>query len=105
MKRLCWVFVVAALSVAANGAPNCAQPKVATAHEARVLYLSVAKERGDKVSPEGDIGVIDEGDHWSVFQHRKPETKNGVTTVVHGGGHLEMEIDKCTGAVRTHYSK
>jgi hypothetical protein len=84
-------------------------PIVATAETARSIY--VAKQRGDKVSPENDTVVDDEGDHWTVFQYPKRTSASktthagGEVAVVAGGGTLEMEIDKCTGAIRAHYSR
>ena len=84
-------------------------PVVPTADAARKTYITVANARGDKIVPTNDIVTIDEGDHWSVGQSHDPAYKvvNGVetTTVTQGGGTLEIEINKCDGAIRTHYSR
>lgn len=102
-----------------NASPQCAkrpglagEAAVATADAARTIYLGVAKQRGDKAAPENDVIVDDDGDHWTVFQYPKhipaPRTSSAGTdeiTVVAGGGTLEMEIDKGTGAICTHYSR
>jgi hypothetical protein len=86
-------------------------PIVATADTARRIYISIAKQRGDQIAPENNILVNDNGDQWSIFQHAKrPEvskTSNGETivSITSGGSMLEMEIDKCSGTIRAHYSR
>jgi hypothetical protein len=126
MRRFGMFIALVALSAVgsaaaekANVTPQCTKqpgmigdPMVGTADTARSIYLSVAKQRGDKVSPENDIIVEDDGGRWAVFQYPKhiPAPKRTATgeeevTVVAGGGALEMEIDKCTGAIRAHYSR
>jgi hypothetical protein len=126
MAKLGVFIVFATLSVAgsalaekAHVSPSCPkQPGmigdaiVATADTARSIYLSVAKQRGDKVSPGNDVVVDDDGERWVVYQHPKDSpatnhiaTGEEVTTIIQGGGTLDMEIDKCTGAIRAHYSR
>lgn len=91
-------------------------PAVPTAAVAKQIYIAVAKG----LYPETwrkypKIFVTDEGTHWGVGQappvppvktsrNAKGETIETVL-VVTGGGALQMEIDKCDGAVAMSFSR
>lgn len=109
-------LILLALSLAAPASANdmqCAKDlAVTTPDAARSIYLRELEQRGRVISPGNDVVVKDEGDHWAVYQYPRhiPEPKdNGdgtqTITVVMGGGGLEVEIDKCTGATHAHYSR
>ncbi|MEI9932678.1 MAG: hypothetical protein WDM89_19630 [Rhizomicrobium sp.] len=76
-------------------------------HVAEAIYCAVGRSFADfKKYPV--VIIEDEGDHWSVSQTGgKPtyrvitSTKTGIQTVPisAGGGQLNMDINKCTGAI------
>jgi hypothetical protein len=102
-----WAAIVLALagSCPAVADPNCPKsagyipgPFVPDAGTARAIYLAVEM----RTAPQRDVNrfprvvVTDKGDHWAVFRMEKPSKQAGRTF---GGGQLELEIDKCTGAI------
>ena len=74
---------------------------------ARAIYLAVAKGRKYRVTEP--VEVDDEGSHWEVFEYMAPKVEDfghgKVTVTVMAGGGLQMEIDKCTGAMAAHYTR
>jgi hypothetical protein len=48
------------------------------------------------------VVVVDEGDHWALSQMNNeppPKPAPGIVITTTGGGQLNMDIDKCTGAI------
>jgi hypothetical protein len=89
-----------------------AGPVVPTAEIAKSIYSAVASAPAlHRLEGSGPISVIDEGDKWAVTHSqapkygRSPDGKNETVEVSVGGGHLAMEIDKCTGAVSMSLSR
>ncbi|MBV9989810.1 MAG: hypothetical protein JOZ72_00840 [Alphaproteobacteria bacterium] len=91
-------------------------PVVPTKQAAKEIYIAIAKAREPKAwRKQPDIFVLDEGATWGVGQDSPvPPVKTWknaqgkvmeTITVSTGGGGLEMEIDKCTGAVAMHYAR
>jgi hypothetical protein len=103
----------------ASPAPKCekepgyiAGPFVPDEATARAIYVAVEATKGSQEhkAKYPIITVVDEGNHWGVFRTRPVPTKrlpNGDIAVVKedGGGMLELEIDKCNGAMRASFSR
>jgi hypothetical protein len=76
---------------------------VPSKHVAEEIYCAV----GRALVPQNfkrypNVEIEDEGDHWSVSQTDGlplPKAPPGAVTVSAGGGQLNMDIDKCTGAI------
>jgi len=90
--------------------PSCplpwGTPWVPDKATAKAIYLAVARTRPwfKSLLKQYPIVVVkDEGDYWGVSQHdNRPPPKPGLGEVIvtAGGGQLDMEIDKCSGAIR-----
>lgn len=76
-------------------------PFVPDAKVARAIFEVVATAKTSAAfMDEYEIEVSDGGRAWTVFQSPKEEPD------ILGGGGLEMQIDKCTGAIsEVHFSK
>jgi glyoxylase-like metal-dependent hydrolase (beta-lactamase superfamily II) len=75
-------------------------PFAPTPAAARGIYLAVRKAIAPRLrwTRREQVIVNDEGDHWSVYSSVPPKTRKG-GVVVRAGGGLELEINKCSGAV------
>jgi hypothetical protein len=76
---------------------------VPNAHVAESIYRAVARNLYPRVFQKYPVVVVtDEGGYWSVYQtDNAPPAKAppGTVIVTAGGGQLDMDIDKCTGAI------
>ena len=111
------VFAISAIAIplpvgfasAAPGTPACLQtlgymagPLVPDAGTAKAIFLAIERAIFPVQTPAGDSPVVatNDGDHWSVFRYAEPAAlPDGSIVVTAGGGHLEMDIDKCSAAV------
>jgi hypothetical protein len=76
---------------------------VPTAPVAIEIYKAVARAVSPNILKRYPIvTVADEGDHWHVSQTNNnplPKPTPNTVIVTAGGGQLNMDIDKCTGAI------
>ena len=78
---------------------------VPNAHVAEQIYRVIVRSLSPKVLQQYPIVVVtDEGDHWAVSQtgnEPPPKAAPGAerVTISAGGGQLNLDIDKCTGAI------
>jgi hypothetical protein len=84
-------------------------PLAPDAKTARAIFLAVESSipRAHDKPHYPDVKVVDSADHWTVFRSGEPDSKpdSGVIVITFGGA-LEMEIDKCNGAIlRAHCSR
>jgi len=116
MRRFAAVAVVGLLSACALGtsgarseppkSPECRRdgrsqpPFIHNEAVARAIYRAVVWPKMLQRYPV--ILVDDEGDHWHVSQTNNasdPIPKKGEMIVTAGGGQVDLDIDKCTGAI------
>ena len=78
-------------------------PVVPTAEVARGIFSAVAKPlQSDKDASRYVLTIVDAGTAWGIYQVLPTPTDGSI----HGGGGLQMRIDKCTGAIsEMHYSR
>ena len=95
-------FVVGTLSTAAVAASTCAHS--VSARDAERIYSARVKE-----DPLLSLIVSDDGKYLHVSQSVRPAVhthgNTETVTVTDGGGHPEMQIDKCSGEVHVSYSR
>lgn len=76
---------------------------VPTARVAKEIYRAVAHSLSSGVLKRYPVIIAkDEGDHWGMSQtDNVPPPKSPPNTVIVsvGGGQLNLDIDKCTGAI------
>jgi hypothetical protein len=82
-------------------------PFISTPRAARAVYLAIERDIAPfNLKRYPIVTVRDVGDHWEMSQTRhypparhyssdRPET----VSVTAGGGMLDLDIDKCTGAI------
>lgn len=115
LRYICWIAVAIAASfagpsraadagsVACRNSGYISSQLVPNAHVAESIYRAVARNLYPRVFQKYPIVVVtDEGDHWSIYQTNDappPKAPPGTVIVTAGGGQLDMDIDKCTGAI------
>jgi hypothetical protein len=115
LRYLSWIAIAIAVGfadtshAADNGSARCpnggyiSSQLVPNAHVAESIYRAVARNLDPQVFQKYPIVVVtDAGDHWSVYQTNNappPKAPRSTVMVTAGGGQLDMEIDKCTGAI------
>lgn len=78
------------------------KPLVSTAETAKAIFLAVEADFFPAADSEQYPEVVaeDEGEWWSVFRYRPPETQpDGSMIVTFGGGQLSLRIAKCDARV------